>query len=226
MLTAVTRCFYKATPSKQRSVSKAVHQAFAVDMSNKVEEIIEFWFGEGHCKWFGGGLQTDNLIREKYGDVIEMAFQGKLDDWKSEPKASLALILICDQFCRNVHRGSKKMFGLDHVALELAKKFVERKTHNHLEFPFFQRVFMYMPFEHDENRTSQELSVQYTAQLSLIAKTDDEKNAAVNFLKYAKLHKEVIDKFGRFPQRNMLLQRESTPEEAEFLANLPSKYKW
>ncbi len=125
-----------------------------------------------------------------------------------------------------MNKGTNRMNGLDPIALELAHKFIEEKTHNHLDFSFFQRVFIYLPFEHSENQANQELSVKMFTQLLADAKTPDEKKAGENFLYYAKNHKEVIDKFGRYPQRNAFLGRENTPEEAEFLANLPSKYKW
>lgn len=195
-------------------------------MSKKVEEIIDFWFSPGHISWFTGGEEANTVIREKYGELVEAAFEGKLDAWKDEPRASLALILICDQFCRNVHKGTKRFNGLDPVAEELARKFIEQKTHNHLDFSFFQRAFIYLPFEHSENQANQELSFKLFTELAEEAKTPDERKAANGFLEYAKSHKEVIDKFGRFPQRNATLGRKNTPDETNFLADLPSKYKW
>ena len=195
-------------------------------MSNKVEEIIHFWFKPDHVPWCGGKEEANKEIREKYGDLVEAAFEGKLDTWKDEPRASFALILICDQFCRNVNKGTNQMNGLDSTGLELARKFIEQKTHNHLDFSFFQRVFIYLPFEHSENQDNQELSIKLFARLLEDAKTPEEKKAGEKFLQAAKNHKEVIDKFGRYPQRNFFLGRENTPEEAEFLANLPCKYKW
>lgn len=200
------------------------YRSFASNMSNKVEEIIDFWFRPGHVAWFGGGEAANTEIRQKYGDLVEAAFEGKLEEWKDEPRASLALILICDQFCRNVNKGTKRMNGLDPIALEVAHKFIEQKTH--LDFSFFERMFIYLPFEHSENRANQELSVKLFTQLAEDAKTPDEKKFGENTVQYAKDHKEIIDKFGRYPQRNTMLGRENTPEEAEFLANLPSKYKW
>jgi uncharacterized protein (DUF924 family) len=206
--------------------SKIFSRSFASNMSNKVEDIIDFWFKPDHVPWFGGDEAVNKEIREKYGDLVEAAFEGKLDSWKAEPRASLALILICDQFCRNVNKGTKRMNGLDPTALELAHKFVEQKTHDHLEFTFFQRAFIYLPFEHSENPANLELSVKMYTQLLKDAQTPEEKEGGENFLQATKNHKEVIDRFGRYPQRNVFLGRENTPEEAEFLANLPSKYKW
>lgn len=223
MLAVITRRFCKASLVCS---SKTFYRSFASNMSEKVEEIIDFWFKPDHVPWFGGGEAVNNEIRDKYGDLVEAAFEGKLDSWKKEPRASLALILICDQFCRNVNKGTKRMSGLDPIGAELAHKFIEQKTHNHLDFSFHQRVFIYLPFEHSENRANQELSVKLFTQLVDDAKTPEEKKAAESFLKFAKNHKEVVDKFGRYPQRNAMLGRENTPEEEEFLANLPSKYKW
>ncbi|CAB4002812.1 DUF924 domain-containing [Paramuricea clavata] len=195
-------------------------------MSNKIEEIIDFWFRPGHVKWCGGTEEANTEIRQKYGDLVEAAFEGKLEEWKDEPRASLALILICDQFCRNVNKGTKRMNGLDPIALEIAQKFLQQKTHNHLAFSFFERMFIYLPFMHSEDRANQELSVKLFTRLAEDAKTPDEKKAGENTLKGAKNHKEVIDRFGRYPQRNASLGRENTPEEAEFLVDLPCKYKW
>ena len=223
MLGVITRRFCKASLVCS---SKTFYRSFASDMSEKVEEIIDFWFKPDHVPWFGGGEAVNNEIRDKYGDLVEAAFEGKLDSWKEEPRASLALILICDQFCRNVNKGTKRMSELDPIGAELAHKFIEQKTHNHLDFSFHQRVFIYLPFEHSENRANQELSVKLFTQLADDAKTPEEKKAAESCLQYAKNHKEVVDKFGRYPQRNAMLGRENTPEEEEFLANLPSKYKW
>ena len=195
-------------------------------MSSKVEEIIDFWFKPGHVKWCGGDEDATNEICDKYGDLVAAAFEGKLDVWKDEPRASLALLLICDQFCRNVNKGTKRFNYLDPIALELAKKFIEQNTHNHLDFPFFQRQFIYLPFMHSENRADQEMSVKLFTQLAGDAKTPEEKKAGEFLIRVALNHKEVVDRFDRYPQRNAALGRENTPEETEFLADLPSKYKW
>ncbi|XP_028410873.1 uncharacterized protein LOC114533540 [Dendronephthya gigantea] len=223
MFSFIARRCGKTTPFVTR---KTLYRIFSTNMTNKVEEIIEYWFGPGHVQWFGGGEAVDIEIREKYGDLVEAAFDGKLEAWKDEPRASLALIIVCDQFCRGVHKKTGKMTGLDPIALEVAHKFVEQKTHNHLDFSFHQRWFIYMPFEHSEDRANQELSVKFFTQLLADAKTPEEKKTGEMCLQYAKNHKEVIDRFGRYPQRNAKLGRENTPEEEEFLANLPSKYKW
>ena len=205
---------------------KIFYRSFASKMSNQVEEILDYWFKPDHVQWFGSGEAVDKEIREKYGGLVQEASEGKLDSWKEEPRASLALILVCDQFCRCVNKGTSRMNMLDPVSLALAHKFLEQKTHNHLDFSFFQRVFIYLVFEHSENHANQELSVKMFTKLLEEAKTEGEKKAGETFLQYAKNHKEVVDKFGRYPQRNIFLGRENTPEEAEFLANLPSKYKW
>ena len=204
-------------------------RSFASKMSNSydkyIEDIIHYWFKPDHVPWFGSS-EADQEIREKYGGLVVAAGEGKLDSWKDGPRASLALILVCDQVCRGVNKGTNKMNFLDPIALELSHKFIEQKTHNHLDFTFFQRAFIYMPFEHSENHANQEISVKMFAQLVEDAKTPEERKGGERFLMYAKDHKEVIDKFGRYPQRNAPLGRESTREEEEFLANLPSKYKW
>ena len=223
MFTFITRRCCKASLFLTR---KIFYRSLASNMTEKVEEIIEFWFKPGHIKWFGGGEAADNEIGEKYGDLVKAAFEGKLDAWKDEPRASLALILICDQFCRSVNRGTKRFCGLDPIAEELAHKFIEQKTHDHLDFSFYQRQFIYLPFEHSENQGNQEISVKMFTQLLEDAKTPEEQKSGEILLKFAKNHKEIVDMFGRYPQRNESLGRDNTPEEAEFLANMPSKYKW
>lgn len=205
---------------------KTYFRPLASNMSNKPEEVIQYWFGPNHVPWFGGQEKVNQEIREKYGGLVEQAFEGKLDSWKAQPRSSLALILICDQFCRNVNKGTGKMNGLDPVALELSQKFIEQKTHNHLDFGFFERLFIYLPFEHSESRENHVLNMQLFQKLLEDAKTPEEKKAAEGFLLYAEKHKEVIDRFGRYPQRNAMLERADTPEEKEFLANLPPEYKW
>ena len=147
--------------------SKVFSRPLASNMSNEVEDVIDFWFRPDHVPWFGGEEAVNKEIREKYGDLVRAAFEGKLDSWKDEPRASLALILICDQFCRNVNKDTKRMNGLDSTALELARKFIEQKTYryNHLDFTFFQRAFIYLPFEHSENPANLMLSVKLYTKL-------------------------------------------------------------
>ena len=166
-------------------------------MSTKPDEILQFWFAADHVQWFGGGEKVDNIIRDKYGGLVQEAFDGKLDSWSDDPRSSLALIIVCDQLCRNVHKGTGKMYGLDPISLALSHKFLEQKTHNHLDFGFYQRMFIYLPLMHSEDRGNHVLCTELIQRLVEDSKTPEEKNPGEYFLKYAYQHKEVIDRFGR-----------------------------
>ncbi|KAL9982321.1 hypothetical protein ACROYT_G004349 [Oculina patagonica] len=139
---------------------------------------------------------------------------------------TLALILLQDQFLRSLYKGTPAAFSRDPYCLELSRKFLQRETHDHLKFSHAARLFIYLPIEHSENRDNQELSVQLFAQLEKDMLGGEEEATGKSWHRFAGLHKEVVDKFGRYPQRNKFLSRENTPEEEEWLNNLPDHYKW
>ncbi|XP_078357584.1 uncharacterized protein LOC144642497 isoform X2 [Oculina patagonica] len=197
------------------------------DASDQWKSVLDYWFSPGaEKKWFHGGLEVDEEIRKKFGTMVEQAVQGELKEWEAEPKPSLALIILTDQFTRSIFRNTAKAFSGDVRARTIARKFIEGKTHNHLDLPYAERSFTYLPFEHSEDKRDQELSVSLTSSLVEDFKgTDHEEMAKMN-LEFAIRHKEVIDKFGRYPQRNKPLGRENTAEEEEFLNNIPDRYKW
>ncbi|OJW69144.1 MAG: hypothetical protein BGO68_03535 [Candidatus Amoebophilus sp. 36-38] len=166
-------------------------------------EILDFWFSnENKERWFGKDEKFDNLIRERFLTLYEQAAQGMLDNWKQTPAGILALIILLDQFSRNMFRGDRRSYATDHQALSLAKEAINKGMDKKLSES--QRKFIYMPLMHSENLEDQQLSVQLFA------------NDTLTYF-YATRHMEIIRKFGRFPHRNAILGRKSTNEELIFL---------
>lgn len=174
--------------------------------------ILNFWFGEpsspsyGQYKdfWFQSTPELDGQIRKKFESVYQKAIKGELDTLSKTPEGSLALVIILDQFPRNMYRETSQAFASDAKALNVAKETVRKKFDQNL-LPM-QRMFLYLPYEHSENFEDQEQSVKLFENLG---------NELA--LRYAIEHRDVIIQFGRFPHRNAILGRESTPEEIRFL---------
>jgi len=187
------------------------------------EEILDFWFGregeEGYGEfreaWFMKDPDFDREIRDHFETVYEEAAAGRLDPWKNEARSCLALILVLDQFPRNMYRGDARMYATDGEALAAARHAVEHAFDREL-LPF-QRLFVYLPFEHSENLEDQRLSVELFRGLAAEMGSDD-------LLMYSVRHMEIVERFGRFPHRNEILGRATTPEEAEFLEGPDSSF--
>jgi uncharacterized protein (DUF924 family) len=191
-------------------------------MTASKQDILKFWFQEADSKrldfsmkrWFEPNKKFDAEIKSKFFSTIEDALNGKLDDWAATIDGSIALILIYDQFTRNIYRNSATAYTGDCRALEIAKNVI---TLGHdEELPLLQRLFLYLPFMHAENKMTQEQSVELYKKLVGDSPSSVKKYFSES-LEFAKKHKEVIDKFGRFPHRNKDLGRESTKEEIEFI---------
>ena len=188
-----------------------------------VEQILTFWFGAADQAdygqprkfWFIKSPETDQTLRDNFLADYELAFQGQLEDWKNSPRSCLALILLFDQIPRNIFRNQPQMFATDQQALELAK-FAVNQGFDQTLLPV-ERWFIYLPFEHSENLEDQSQAVALFRQLS-----DDPNSASA--IDYAIRHFEVIRQFGRFPHRNQILGRETTPAEAEFLKQPGSSF--
>ncbi len=188
---------------------------------NRIEEILGFWFGEtAPAKWFNGGEQFNEEVERRFGAEVELAQAGKLHHWVSSPRGRLALIILLDQFTRNIFDGPR-VFESDEKALTLALDGIEH--HEDEKLQPLERVFFYMPFQHSENLDRQVQGVRlYTA---LAEKAGPEtKTALINSLDYMKRHHAIIQRFGRFPHRNAALERASTPEEIEFLKQPGSSF--
>ena len=191
--------------------------------SEQAKRILDFWFGSreqvsyGKPRqiWFIKKNEFDREVQLRFFNDYEQAAAGELDSWKSTPLSCLALILLLDQFPRNMFRGTARAFATDWQALSAAQYAIAQGYDR--ELLSVQRWFVYCPFEHSENLEDQNRSVALFQQLS-----DDPDSAdAIN---YAIRHREVIVRFGRFPHRNEILERVSTPEELEFLQQPGSSF--
>jgi uncharacterized protein (DUF924 family) len=191
-------------------------------MDTAIRDIHKFWFGplaaDGFCQqayhslWFKKSDATDLICREQFGDNVLQALEGDLDHWADEPPGLIALILLLDQFTRNIFRGTARAFAGDQRALAAALVAID--SQQHLKLPAIHRVFLYMPLEHSEDMAMQEHCV------SLFEALVDETGSAdvKGFGRYASAHRDVIAEFDRFPHRNVILGRESTRQELEYLA--------
>lgn len=181
--------------------------------------VLDFWFGapplaastyaQRRKVWFGKQPDFDATIQQQFRAVYDQAAAGALHSWQQTPSGCLALILVLDQFSRNMFRDTPNAFATDPQALEIAQFSVERGFD--LTMEPIQQVFVYLPFEHSEDRHHQAQSVQFFQQIV------DQDPGLTDVLDYALRHQAVIEQFGRFPHRNRILGRTSTPEEAEFL---------
>lgn len=183
------------------------------------QDVLDFWFlpagSEGHGKprdvWFRKDDAFDAGIRQRFGDAIAQAVAGGLREWDQQgPEGTLARILLLDQFTRNAWRGTAASFSGDALALAAAQSLVDSGADRALS-PL-QRWFAYMPFEHTEDARMQEQSV---ALFSALAAGNPDYDGVLD---YAHRHRGVIARFGRFPHRNAILGRASTPEEIDYLA--------
>ena len=165
--------------------------------------------------WFGEDPVFDHEVEKEFGDDVNAACAGRLDHWAAEPHGRLALILLIDQFRRNIYRNSAKAFSKDRLALKLCVEGAMEKKDRSLT-PI-QRVFFYMPLQHAESRKVQAKSVELYNRLAEVV-TLTYRETFLTVAQFAELHKDIIDQFGRFPHRNTLLDRENTAEEAEYLA--------
>lgn len=201
--------------------------------SSSYESVLKFWFPEDKTTeekvklWFFGGPEVDQFIKDEFGDLVSQARDGKLSQWEDlteGPRAGLAFIILIDQFCRNVYRGSPDQFSHDGKALAVTHRIISSGKDK--ELPLVYRPFLLLPLEHCEDMDQQNSSLQlFTEFLDECEKANsDVTGFAKQSLMFAKQHHEVISKYGRFPRRNKTLGRESTPEEIVALENW--SYHW
>ncbi|MHA3916434.1 DUF924 family protein [Halovulum sp. GXIMD14793] len=175
-------------------------------MVKKTEQIIDFWINEvGPAGWYMPPEGLDEQIHDRFQDDWTEAMQGDVKGWTCSPTAALALVILLDQFPRNMFRGTAKAYASDGKALALAKLSISRG--HDLATPEPARQFFYMPLEHSESLPDQDQCVRM---MSMNMNSPE-------LLKHAKAHREVIRKFGRFPYRNEHLDRASTEAELEYL---------
>ena len=170
------------------------------------DKVLQFWFDRKDMKvLFKKDKKFDSLIKKKFETLIREAKRGSLSEWEKSPESSLALILLLDQFTRNIYRDKPEAFEADGLSQKIATEAVKKKFDQKL--PKSRRWFFYMPFMHAENLAMQRRCVR------LMAATGSEAS-----LKFAKMHEGLIREYGRFPHRNKILGRKSTPKEKKYLA--------
>lgn len=176
-------------------------------MKNSLEDVLSFWFVEtSPVQWFQVSPVFDEMVKDRFLDLFHLAQQGFCDGWATSADGALALTLVFDQFPRNMFRDTPDAYMTDGLALKVADSAIERGFDQ--VFIPQKRRFIYLPFEHSEVASHQHRSVGLFATM----KDDDPLG-----YEYALRHLRVIEKFGRFPHRNKILGRESSPEEIEYL---------
>jgi uncharacterized protein (DUF924 family) len=167
-------------------------------------DVTAFWRAAGPSKWFSKDADFDRAITTWFLAAHEAAAAGRLSDWEATPEGALALLILLDQFPRNMFRGSARAFATDPLARAVADRAVARGFDTRVADA--ERAFFYLPFEHSENLADQERSLALWRQ-----------SGSGEIDKYAQSHADIIRRFGRFPHRNAVLGRATTPEEQAFL---------
>jgi len=167
-------------------------------------DVLSFWQQAGYDKWFNKDDAFDAAVSDRFRATYEAAAAGRLTDWEKTPESALALIILLDQFPRNMFRGSPKSWATDPMARDVTKQALAKGFDK--KVPPELQTFFYLPLMHSEKIDDQKLCVELYKALG------DE-----NSLKYAELHEDIIRRFGRFPHRNPVLGRETTAEEQAFL---------
>lgn len=175
-------------------------------MSERAFDLLEAWWSLGEAGWFSQSDEADTMLADKFADLVAMARAGDLDDWKNAPHTALALMLCLDQLPRNLYRGTADAFASDGEALKLAEHV--RANRFDCAYHGMVRGFFYLPYMHAEDMAAQDLSCD-------IYRGIGNQNAYY----YALVHMDAIRRFGRFPHRNAILGRVSTPEEEAYMAS-------
>lgn len=175
-------------------------------------EVIHFWFDEIEPKaWWKKDKNFDQLICDRFGELHESAGRGDLASWRETALGRLAEVLVLDQFSRNIYRGKPESFAFDGLARKLASEAIDENAQ--LSLSSKEKAFLYMPFMHSEQIEHHHLAMKLFSEPGL------ESN-----LEFEKRHKAIIDRFGRYPHRNNILERESTEEEKAFLSQPGSSF--
>lgn len=169
-------------------------------------DILDFWFAAGHAKWFAKDDAFDAEIRKRFAETHVAAAEGRLDEWMKDAQGALALLIVLDQFSRNLYRDDHRAWVNDGKALAFAREAISRRMD--VEVPMTARQWFYLPFMHAEDMATQEESLRYHS-----TRLDD-----AEAMRFAEIHADIIRRFGRFPHRNAVLGRVSTPAEQSFLA--------
>ncbi|KAF8858713.1 DUF924-domain-containing protein [Acephala macrosclerotiorum] len=191
------------------------------NIDTDINRTLSYWFDgpEAHKKWFGGGEKIDLEVKDQFGDLIEKARAAKLNSWTSQAQGSLALIILLDQFSRNVYRGTPDSFSADPMAFDIATKSIAKGFHH--EVSNIQETFFFMPLMHSETLIGQIAGIGMFESLHARCENPEIAEKAKMSVAFAERHKNCILRFGRFPSRNEILGRISTPEEIEYLKEHP-----
>jgi Uncharacterized protein conserved in bacteria len=168
------------------------------------EQVLAFWREAGPDKWFAKDEAFDQACRDRFMATYQAAARGDLNEWELTHDGALAVVLLLDQFPRNMFRGTRDVYKTDPAAVLVADRAIERGYDKRVE-PALRRFF-YLPFMHSESLRHQERSVAFNEALG-----------EEDSIKWARHHRDIVARFGRFPHRNAILGRETTPEEAAFL---------
>ena len=200
-------------------------------MTTQPENVLDFWFGSSGTAteivgrqrklWFAKSAANDQAVIDQFADTLVAATAGRLDHWADTPRGRLALLVVFDQFPHHIHRNQPQAFATDPQALALSLAAIKAGDEQHLT-PI-ERVFLYLPLEHAESNEMQDWSVALYEKLAREAAIE-ERALFDDFLKYARQHRDVVARFGRFPHRNAILGRPSTDDELEFLKQPGSRF--
>lgn len=206
-------------------LSESADATITDDDQIRIDAVLGFWFKEMELSapqidgrmdtWFGEDTVFDEEVAREFADDVDLASDGKLDHWAHQPRGRLALIILLDQFRRNIYRRKPEAYAKDKAALKLCVEGAMEKKDKGLTS--IQRVFFYMPLQHSESRKVQKKSCSIYNKLAE-AVSPTYKETFETIAQFAELHADIVEKFGRFPHRNVLLNRDNTPEEDEYLA--------
>ena len=192
----------------------------------RIEKILNFWLGDADQrnlaptpdlmkKWFSFSVEIDEEIRQSFGEDLEKLSKNEYDDWKNDREGRIAAVILVDQFSRNIFRKQKEAFAYDSIGLDLVEKISDEEF---ISAKLREKIFLVLPFEHSESLDHQKRCLILCKKF---LENSDESEQSLKFLSiikgYAEKHYNIIEKFGRFPHRNQVLQRESTEEEIEYL---------
>lgn len=205
------------------------HEALnaAIADTSLPDQILSLWFGSARpdnalalqhkAQWFTKSPAFDDVLRQRFGVALEAALGGSLSHWTTQgPWQRLALVVLLDQFTRNIYRNTPKSFAGDPLALALTLE--AQDSGDDLKLPEVARVFLYLPLEHAEDLAMQQRSVECYQSLVQMAPDEATREYLQGTLDYAHKHQDVIERFGRFPHRNAILGRTSTAQENDYLA--------
>ena len=190
-------------------------------MTSDIRHILDFWFGDldaagmaapdKHSLWFDSTQATDAQCQEHFEALVVRAKHGELQHWASSNDGLMALVILLDQITRNIHRGTPAAFSGDPAALALAQQCIDAERH--LNLPAIHQVFLFLPLEHAEDITIQRRCVDLFRALE----RRNTHPSIPGFTRFAVAHRDVVEQFGRFPHRNAILDRVSTPAEVEHM---------